>query len=66
MERHPGKAYMRMGIVLGAVKGRDLSERLLPRQRGAIMGLPILHPPVAVRRAGGWTVNFRLTAAGRP
>ena len=38
VERHPGKAYMRMGIVLGTVKGRDLSERLLPRQRGANMG----------------------------
>jgi hypothetical protein len=37
VERHPGKAYMRMGIVLGTVKGRDLSERLLPRQRGALM-----------------------------
>jgi hypothetical protein len=26
-----------MGIVLGTVKGRDLSERLLPRQRGAAL-----------------------------
>jgi hypothetical protein len=37
VERHPGKAYIRMGIVLGTVKGRDLSERLLSRQRGAAM-----------------------------
>jgi hypothetical protein len=36
VERHPGKAYIRMVIGLGTVKGRDLSERLLARQRGAI------------------------------
>jgi hypothetical protein len=29
------RAYIRMGIVLETVKGRDLSEELLPRQRGA-------------------------------
>jgi hypothetical protein len=34
VERHPGKAYIRMGIVLGMVKGRDVSERLVTRQRG--------------------------------
>jgi hypothetical protein len=39
VERHPGNAYIFMGIVLGTVKGRDLSERLAPRQRGAVMGL---------------------------
>ena len=39
VERRPGKAYIRMGIVLGTEKGRDLIERLLPRQRGAIMTL---------------------------
>jgi len=38
VERHPGKAYIRMGIVLETVKGRDLSERLLPRQRGGDHG----------------------------
>jgi hypothetical protein len=32
---------MRMGIVLVTVKGRDLSERHLPRQRSAIMGLAL-------------------------
>jgi hypothetical protein len=32
-----GKAYTNIGIVLGTVKGRDLSERPLLRQRGAVM-----------------------------
>ena len=44
VERHSGKAYIRMGIVLETVKGRDLSERLLPRQRGAIRGLRAPNP----------------------
>jgi hypothetical protein len=52
-----GKAYMRMGIVLGTVKGRDLSERLLPRQRGAIMEL----------RGGAWysSSNVRVSVPPR-
>src|ERR1043165_5895542 len=40
VEGASGKAYIRMGIVLEAVKGRDLSERLLARQRSGDRASP--------------------------
>ena len=67
MERHPGKAYIRMGIVLGTVKGRDLSERLLPRQRGAIRGqVEHYDEPFVSRRPASRTVSTAAALAFDP
>jgi hypothetical protein len=45
-----------MGIALGTVKARDLSERLLPRQRGAIMGCEEVLDGLGRRRVGVFAV----------